>query len=248
MTKRTNPLNGLYWVAMTFSFATTAYAMTVVLPDQLAPIVRNTMAICGSLFVQTIIGIAWPQMALNFRQGYLVTALVLLMFALGGSLASGLLASSTNTMLFRWGVIDRMWKAETRDVALDPVRDTVARAEKIGALLSAYAGFASREAEIERKTGASCDGLDTSNICGPLCRLRSHQSQEASGRARKADALLTRADALRASAGGVSDQAGINELFAGATALSRAPLFRETVGWVEREGSSMHRCRSCAQA
>lgn len=235
MKNHPSPLKALYWVAMTFSFATTGYALSTVLPDQLAPYARYAMAFGGSLFIQTIIGIAWPQMALHFRQGFLVTASVLLMLALGGSLASGLLASSTNTLLIRGGIIDQMWQAETRNVALDPVRDTVVRAEKIESLLAAYAAFAAREAEIEEATGTSCDGQNTSNICGPLCRLRAHQSRDASERAANAGGLLTRADVLRASAGGVSDQAGINELFARANALSRAPLFRDTAGWVARE-------------
>lgn len=225
----------LFRAAMIFSWFTTGYAAITILPDHMDQNMKYLMAFGVSTLLQTVIGLAWPECFKLARRACFGAAFVVGAFALAGSATSGLLASSTNTLVWRTVQIETAIGEDTVTRALSPVEDAARKAETVARLLSDYAAFALEESELEARSGTSCDFLDTGDSCGPLCRLRRSQSQDATERKESTRDLLERVDGLRSSAGGNVSQDRINDLFRQANALSRDELFAETSRWAARE-------------
>jgi len=225
----------VYWFFMVLSFATTGYTITTMLPDSLETPYRFGLAYSISLVIQAIIGATWPNLARLFRQRSFLTWAFVLFLGIGGSIFSGILASSTNTLALQFQAVDENAKDQARLDALQPVLQAVSQADTLSRLLDEYSNYATAQSAREKDFGDSCEGGAVDVGEGPLTRLRANQAEEAALRAGDAGSLVGAADQLRTRARAVGSQDEISALFLDATKLSRAPYLDEVRTWVEQE-------------
>lgn len=233
-----NKTDTLYWFAMTWSFGTTGYALQNYMPGDWGQELRLGAALGLSAFIQTIIGVTWPEAARKTARGNLIAGTFMLLFSLSGTVLSGTLASSTNALLINRHAIETEIETRIIEKTLAPVKDVTTSALTTMDLLADYADFANREARLETDTGKSCDGVNLAAICGSICELRKRQSLEANTRRTSTKDLLTQVDDLRAYARIGLDNSKLGEMFSKANALTRDDSFREIKSWATTERAS----------
>lgn len=219
--------------AMLFSFATTAYGFSTVL-EMYGPVTRFALAGLVSLVIQMLIGACWTASGRRFSQGSLAFLLIAVV-AVVPTLFSTVFASSANMFLYKWSTVNARSTADAVQPVLEPILSVYDQANKTSSLLDEYSRYASDQADREARSGDSCEGQTLASVCGPICRLRHSQSENASQSAELARTIRQDALTLRTRSGGVNNQDAINNLYRDAVELTTDTRRDELEEYIRRE-------------